>query len=302
MDKKSKRNKVLAIEHYLNRHWMLCNHEPYDDINRGIVGMFAYLDNQLTHHRDTLSGPTEQDFVGVWNWCRQHAQGKKPAHVFAADFFKDLVKSKVEVPLIHLVDKDVYTSSSELQKDSWGYSLEFPQTFRGTDGMYHNSAIVYTTWQASYNEAGIVIVSPDLTEDGQFTYESSIASVHIENIGINEALTKWGIQKDSRKDAGLTEEFLSVCLRAVLYIRSKQPDIQQTKVEYPKTKKPKKIRLWERENYILDHQKVGYSFHGRERHVTEGGVRGHYKFIGTGPGRRNLEYRWWSPHTRNYQD
>jgi len=142
-------------------------------------------------------------------------------------------------------------------------------------------------------------VSPDLIE-GAYIGQSSTFHVNLNDDTIYQALDK--SRAYDFEEMGLTPDFGAVCIKCLMYILSKDADITPTVVDRPLTKKPKKIRRWERDNETLDHRVVGYSFHGRHRHVTEGYKRGHFKKVGVGPGKLVREYRWWGGHDISYKN
>ena len=173
---------------------------------------------------------------------------------------------------------------SLMLKGDYCYSIEFNKAFKLKDGTYHTGGVVIGT------ENLFTVSSPDLDKD-----LNPLEATSSSWIGLNDdSMDKIFEREDMHKEQGGFgfEEILKYFVLCAFYIRSKNANVERVIYDPPKTKKPKKIRQWHKDNHPLAYQTVGYGFHGRM--LTEkGGTRsGHLKRVRKGPGRQEIEIQW----------
>jgi hypothetical protein len=278
--------KKLAIDYHIETFNKNCpnNLSPKDTL------IALYRDCELLLRQPNLSEFDMIDASLVLGWLQAYFSGEKPAYVFEPRFFRDLVKSQSDIPLSMICNEN---------NEHKYLSLEFPRKIQAfKDGSYCDSLFVLVGCIGINNQQGLSCLAPAIDKYGNHKDINHAFLYPLQNLPLREVLEKCCLVRGVK--ASITEEFADIIIKCLFYLKSKNSDIKPVIPEPPVTKKPKRLRYWRKENYTLDHQIVGYSFHGRNRYIDESSVRGHYKFIRCGKDRKNWEYRWWNPHTRNY--
>jgi hypothetical protein len=151
---------------------------------------------------------------------------------------------------------------------------------------------------------GIRLQFPDYTENGELTNTVSFINIEINN--------KYKTVSDLlERTPNITQNFqlnidaIHFAFKAYLYLHSGEPDLRfQKHIDFPTTKKPKKIRhfLKENEGKLIDLTLLGYEHKkGKLYTVDSFDVSGHFRWQRYGKDLQQIKLIWLDSYTKHPQ-
>ena len=230
-----------------------------------------------------------QELHLIAEFLSQYVCGRAKVHMIASLFGNHLAKTKLNLPMSVLPDR-------EGQK----YCFEFPDDIRFVNylGEYHRSCMV----QIATNRDGhrtISIIAPDLDERGAWKDSTSQATISDEYPTIEENLAH--IPLGEFEQPVITPEMIAYTMKCLVYVESGEPDLESQAGHKILTRNPKKARRQAENRCPFDIVRVGYSFYkGITRHVADTRVSGHFRWQPWGPGLTRIKLIWINEHVRTF--
>ena len=236
-------------------------------------------------------------------WAYFGMQGK-PIYKMAHEFSKELAKVKLDIAV------------TNIPYNIGIFCVEFPDGIRfnmgpsddGGGDLYAHCAYIFTSDEKSMaattgREAVryVQFTIPLYDEDGKLTYQIQEFGIPITSLDqtFAEAVTeccKYSTVPLNNMD------FVNFCFNSLVYINSGDPDLRHTRAASPPcTGKAKKLRLWARNNCLLDVTHVGFNFKKPVTYsVDQTTVMGHFRWQPHGEGRKHVKLIWIQSHSRTY--
>lgn len=240
---------------------------------------------RATHENDS-------EAVIVGSFIQGYLEDKQNYYKVAAKFGDHLSKADLKL-------------STQLIPEFHCSLIEFPSSFIFSDFYVRNAFLSVVTLNDGTTK-GITVICPKYEKgvwDGTL-FHSTVdvtSSESIENSLKETAKFFYNKEMVQLGDIKVYKDLVAFCIKCLIYISSKEPDLHPEKGEQTNKKTISKIRKFHKNHSPFDIVNIGYAFHGRHYSLNETSVRGHFRWQPCGEeGMRGIKLIWIDEHVRHF--